>query len=164
MRLAGAALLAAAGLLCGLTAAGRLRARQRRCEALCQMMALMGYELERFHTPLPELFLSLGARLTGAPGLLCRKLAAGLGKEDARFSDLWARAIEGLPPREREILAPLGQVLGRYGTQEQQAAVAECLRRMREQNDALRDAAAQRGRVYVGVCAAGGLMLAVLLI
>ena len=163
MRLLGGALLAVTGLWCGLLASAQLRRSAARCADWCGMLELISFELNRFRTPLPELFASLAERLTGPPGALCSRAAAGL-QAGLGFRAVWRGALHDLPAAEREILLPLGEVLGSFGAEEQTAGLDAALFRMRslerERTEALRD----RTRVCVGVCSAGGLLLAVLLL
>lgn len=163
MRLLGGGLLAGAGLWCGILAAAQLRRSAARCGSLCGMLELIAFEIARFRTPLPELFASLSERLTGPPGALCSRAAAGL-QAGLSFRAVWRGALHDLPAAEREILLPLGDVLGSFGAEEQTAGLDAALFRMRalerERTAALRD----RTRVCVGVCSAGGLLMAVLLL
>lgn len=165
MRLIGAAFVAASGLLAGFAAARSYRTEAERGAALCRMLELLMFELERFHTPLPELFRSLAARTDGEAAALCRRVADGLAADDpGTFSDIWNACAAPCAPADRTILQPLGGVLGRYGTEEQLAAVGDCLRLARRRRDELRSAAGQRGRLAVSLCACGGALLAVLLL
>lgn len=165
MRLMGAGLLEAAGLLAGLMAAGRLRERAAERAELCRMLALLRFELARFRTPLPGLFAHLGEETRGRAGALCRQVAAGLaGPERRELAALWAQAIEGLEPAERKALAPLGPVLGRYGAEEQLLAVDGCLAAMERARDEAAAALRERGRMTVGLAAAGAALAAVLLL
>lgn len=165
MRLTGALLLTAAGLMAGLSGAGRLSRRAGMREALCRMLAMLGFELGRFRTPLPALFELLARRLDGEGAALCRRTAEGLetlGERD--FSQIWEAALEPLPEQERDILLPLGTVLGRYDAQEQAQAVARCLRDMELARDSARAEAGEKGRVYTALGGAAGVMLSILLL
>lgn len=163
MNLLGAALLTAAGLLCGLLAGAQLRDRLRQRRELCRMLSLMEFELERFRTPLPELFASLAGRLSGQAGALCARAASGLTDAGSPFSAVWREAVSGLDAREREILLPLGAVLGRYGAAEQTAAVSAARGELCRLRDETAAQIGEKSRVYAGVFTAGGLLLAVLL-
>lgn len=165
MRLMGAALVCLAGLLLGLGAAGELRADIRRREDLCRMLEGMTFELERFRTPLPELFDTLSRQTGGAAHALCRSVAeaaAELGR--VSFSEIWSRGLEMLPAAEGEILRPLGSVLGRYGTEQILPALETCRREMERARAAACVRAEKNSRVYIGLCTAGGLMLGVVLL
>lgn len=165
MRLMGAALLSLAGLLLGLGAVRELRADIRRREELCRMLEGMAFELERFHTPLPELFDILSRQTGGAAHILCRNIREGVSELGrVRFSEIWSQGLEALPTVEREILCPLGSVLGRYGTEQILPALENCRREMERAKAAAGTRAEENGRVYIGLCTAGGLMLAVVLL
>ncbi len=164
MRLTGAALLTAAGLLAGLMALQALRAQAVRRSELCRMLALMEFELARFHTPLPALFKTLAEQAEGAGAALGRRMETGLESLGEReFAGIWDDAVRPLPGRERAILLPLGHVLGRYGTEEQLRAVAVCLRDMEQARDEAGAAVRDKGRIYIGLSAASGAVAAVLL-
>ena len=165
MRLIGAALLTAAGLLAGLSAADGMRRRADRRSELVRMLAWMEFELSRFSTPMPALFERLAEQLTGEAAALCRRVCEGLRSLGSRtLADIWGAALEQLPPAERQILLPLGQVLGRYGTREQLMALSACRNAMERARDEAQTALRERGRMTVGVSAAGAAALAVLLL
>ncbi len=162
MRLLGCAMLSVSGVLCGILSAGELRRELRELDGFALLLSRLSMELSRFKTPLPELFSSLTGELTGPASGFCRSIASGLSAGE-EFSVLWRRAGETLPPALWEIFGPLGSVLGRYGAEEQTAgilAARDLLSKLREEKRlALRD----RMRVRLGVCSAGGFLLAVLL-
>lgn len=163
MRLLGAALVAAAGLWCGLLAAGGLRRAEERCGGLCRLLELLRCELTRFCTPLPELFETAAAALDGAAGTAARSVAESLRRGE-RFAAAWTAATAALPGPEGDILRPLGSVLGRYGAAEQAAALENARMRMEALRDERRRARREKGRLYVGLSAGAGLLLAVCLI
>ena len=165
MRLTGAALLTAAGFLTGLMTVRSLRASERRRGELCRMLELMVFELGHFHTPMPALFVTLAARTDGAAAQVCRQMEDGLVYLGERgFAGIWNGSLAGLPAREREILRPLGPILGRYGTEEQLRAVDACLGAMNEARNEAAAAVREKGRMYMGLWLAGGAALSVLLI
>lgn len=165
MRLFGAALVVLAGVLMGLQRLERLRRDVQRRTALCRMLEGLSYELRRFRTPLPEAFSALCAQSEGAALHLCGTVSGLLSRSEPMvFSEAWARALEQVPLREREILSPLGGVLGCYGTEEQLSALDRCRRDMERLLSEGRDCLRERGRVCVGLWAAAGLMTAVVLI
>ena len=163
MRLVGCGLLAGAGIWGGLLAAGQVSEAAARCGAWCRMLELMAFELERFRTPLPELFASLSGRVDGLPSELCRRVSSGLAAGAYDFRSVWLEAVGELPAQEGGVLRPLGEILGRFGKEEQTAAIAAA----KEQMDGLwrerRSASAEKRRVCFGVLSAGGILLAVLL-
>lgn len=164
MRPLGAVLIVLAGVLMGLQRAAELRRTVQTRAALCRMLEGLAYELGRFRTPLPEVFSTLCAQSEGAALSLCRAISERMNGEQAAFSAVWMEAISLLSPREREILAPLGSVLGRYGAEEQLPALERCLREMEELLSEGRERLRERSGVCVGLWAAAGLMAAVVLI
>lgn len=164
MRLLGAVLIVLAGVLMGLQRAAALRRTVQDRAALCRMLEGLSYELGRFRTPLPEVFSALCAQSEGVALSLCRAVGDRLNGEQAAFSVAWAEGISFLSPREREILAPLGCVLGRYGTEEQLPALERCLREMEGLLSEGRERLRERSGVCVGLWTAAGLMTAVVLI
>lgn len=164
MKLTGAALVVLAGVLMGLLRVKELRRTVRERAALCRILEELSYELGRFRTPLPEVFSALCARSEGAALSLCRTVSERMNGEQAAFSAAWTEGIALLPPREREIMDSLGNVLGRYGTEEQLSALERCLREMEDILTEGREQLRERSGVCVGLWAAAGLMAAVVLI
>lgn len=165
MRLMGAALLTVAGLLAGLSTAGELRRTALRRARLCRLLEGMGFELGRFQTPLPELFEILAGQTEGEARRLClrvRERMPELGRTP--FSVIWAETLAALPEGERRLLAPLGAVLGRYGTEELLTALETCRRDMVQAAGEANRRARENSRVYIGLCTAGGMMLGVVLL
>ena len=165
MRLTGAALVTAAGLLAGLGVAERMRARAELLAELCRMLDMMEYELGRFRTPMPELFEKLAGLAEGRTGRFCAAGAEGLthiGQRD--MAQIWQDALEELPRPAGDLMRPLGPVLGRYGAEEQLRAVEGCCQAMERARDEARCQLRERGRVAVGVAAAGAAAVAVLLL
>ena len=163
MRLLGGALLAASGVLCGALSARELRRELAVLDGFLALLDRLSMELARFKTPLPELFSLLAGELDGPASELCRTAAAGLAA-GLPLSPLWRRAAEPLPPELREILLPLGPVLGRYGAEEQAESVLAARERLKNLREEKRRGLRDRTRVRLGVCAAGGALLAVLLL
>ncbi len=162
MKLLGGFLIAAAGVWSGFLAAGKLSASAARCGSWCRMLELLSFELVRFLTPLPELFASLAERLDGAAGETCGSVAEDL-RTGLGFRAAWRSATENVPREERELLLPLGDVLGRFGAEEQAACADAVRERMNGLWKSRRRELGRRSRVCVGVGSALGLMLAVLL-
>ena len=163
MTIIGGALLAAAGLWAGLYTAGTMREQARQARRLFRMTELMRFELERFLTPLPELFESLAERTEGAASDLCGRTASALRADGARFREAWAYACGVLRPAEREILLPLGEILGRYGAAEQTSALDAVEAELRLYSDGLQASLRDKCRICVGLLTAAGLLSAVLL-
>jgi stage III sporulation protein AB len=162
MKVLGAAMMTLAGLLMGQMARRSLRRRVDRRQSLCRMLELLGFELGRFQRPLPGLFQGLGLRLTGQTGQLCILVGEALSR-GVPFPEAWALLLAPLEPEEREILAPLGQVLGCYGAEELLDSVAQCREDMARALSQARRDLQERGKIYMGLSTVGGLMLAILL-
>lgn len=160
----GALLVTAAGFCMGLSGSRELGNTVRRREQLCWLLERLAGELESFNSPLPELFGALEHSFDGELRLLCRHVAEGITGAVEPFGLIWAGALAYLPRLERQMLLPLGSVLGRYGTAEQLPAIFRCRREMERALQEARDRRRELGRVYIGLGTAGGLMLAVLLI
>jgi Stage III sporulation protein AB (spore_III_AB). len=161
----GAALFTLAWTLVGCGAAARLRARARTLWELCRMMELLRFELARFAPPMPELFAQLGKTAPGAGGEISRRLYDSLNRlGDEEFSDLWERALGDLSGPERETMAALGRGLGRYGAQEELAALDVCRERLMDLSGEAERTAKERGRLYVGLSAAVGAVASVLML
>jgi stage III sporulation protein AB len=127
------------------------------------MLERLAFELERFQTPLPQLFQTLAGQLEGVCGPLCQKTAEALAVPMS-FSQAWEQGLSVCDRSERALLEQLGGVLGRYGSAEQLRAVERCRQSMEQ---ALAEATRQRrekGRLYVGLSTVGGLLAAVLLL
>lgn len=160
----GAALLAASGLLAGVTGVRALQRQSYRAGTLLRLLLLIRFELERFRIPFPVMFSSLTDRTEGAAKELCERAALILRAEDIRFRDAWTYACGSLSRQERDIMLPLGEVLGRYGAEEQLAALSAAEARMREYADGLRGSMGENSRLWLGLCSACGLLAAVLLL
>ncbi len=165
MRLTGAALVTAAGALAGLLWVQRMRERAELLAELVRMLDMVEYELGRFRTPLPELFGKLAGQMEGRTSLFCAAVAEGLAHPGERdMAGLWREALELLPREAAGPLRPLGPVLGRYGAEELVRAAAGCGQAMERVRDQARRELRERGRVAVGLSAAGAAALAVLLL
>lgn len=164
MRLLGCGLLAGAGVWSGLLAARRVSEDTARCGGWCRMLELMAFELERFRTPLPDLIASLAVRLDGAPCRFCEGVSQRMTEEFSDLRSAWRSAAEGLPEAEREILRPLGDVLGRFGAEEQAAALASAREQMERLWQTRQNSLRERQKVRFGVLCAGGIVLAIILV
>jgi stage III sporulation protein AB len=163
MKALGFVLVTAAGLLLGLRGAERLTVRQRRCQQLCHMLERLAFELERFQTPLPQLFGALAGQLDGFCGQLCEITAEAL-TAPMSFSQAWEQGLSVCDRSERALLEPLGGVLGRYGSAEQLQAVERCRQSMEQARAEADQQRREKGRLYVGLSTVGGLLAAVLLL
>ena len=163
MTAVGAILLTASGLLAGILGVKNLHDRVERACQLTRLLELMGFELERFKTPLIELFSSLSLRTEGVSSELCGRANAAMRAQDVIFREAWCFSCEILSGQEREILLPLGEILGRYGAEEQTAAIEAALADMRRYERQLRDDIRGKSRLWLGLSTSCGLLGAVLL-
>lgn len=165
VRLLGALLVTLAGLGAGGEAARRMKRRGQSLEELAFALGLLAFELESFCRPLPELCCRLSGETKGAAGTLfaglCRAMAAD---KNAGFSACWQEALAPLGAAERELLLPLGSVLGRYGADEQRQALLLCRRRLEEMAAEARETYRRSGRVCVGLGAALGAGLSLMML
>lgn len=153
----GAVLLTGGSLLAGVCAARQLRALARELEELEQAMELAGYAIERFHRPTPQLARELAETAEGAGGALFARLERLLERGDERtLYELWTQALRGVQPQARRCLLPFGQVLGRYGVQEQAQAARLCQTRLHPLVRKAARRADNGGRVYIALAAAIG--------
>lgn len=156
-KLAGAALLTAAGALLG---RGLLDPARRRAALLRSLAAGLGRLADGLSLlrPLPELL----AALDGRPFFpaLAEPCAAG------ELERAWHAAALALPlgAEEREALAELGSVLGRYGAERQIGEMELVRRRLDAAAAAEEEALKTRARPSVGLGAAAGAMLAIMLV
>ncbi len=157
LRMAGAALLALAGALLGGEKQRELRAQKRGLEQLSAALGRMAAELTALRTPLPQLFM----KLEDCPFFLL--VSAGFGGE--ALERLWRRAaeVQNIPKKDRETLAGLGAVVGRYEAERQAAELDLARQTLAESAAALEREISARARHYAGLGAALGGMLAVLL-
>lgn len=169
MKLMGAGLVAAAGLLiCAVYAREQAR-RLRELEELCALLRLMKGELELRLTPLPELMRiardSLGEPAAAFAADVESGLAA-LGERD--FSDIWAGSAQKnfthLEHGEAEELEKLGGVLGRYSADVQLEAIEKLAGVLEDRKRLCREAMPEKSRAAAGIVMAGCALLLIVLI
>lgn len=156
-KLAGAALLTAAGAMLG---RGLLDPARRRAALLRSLAAGLGRLADGLSLlrPLPQIL----AGLAGRPFFpeLAEPCAAG------ELERAWRAAALALPlgREEREALAELGSVLGRYAADRQTGELEHVRARLDAAAEAAEASLRNRSRPSVGLGAAAGAMLAVLLV
>ena len=108
------------------------------------------------------------ARLAeSAPGAARTLFRRCISEEERPFAQTWSRAVEAQPAlrqEDRQMLAPLGQSLGRYDVPAQVQAVSAVRRTLEEaiaQAEHCRD---RQGRVYQVLGLSGGIFLVILLL
>ncbi len=156
-RLTGAALLTLAGAGLGWSCLECKKQHLALLRALDTGLGLMAEELCALHTPLPQLFSSLGDRP------FFDLLSAGFGSGPVEA--LWCRAAEAMPlsSEEQLILKSVAPVIGRYDAQRQAAALSLACRRLRARADEAASELKGRARSFPGLGAALGAMAAALL-
>lgn len=162
LRVLGACLLTAGAGAAGWCAADRLRRRVRGLRAMLEALELAERELSFRLTPMPELLDELSRRAPPPAGAFFACCRAGLDRLGAQsLGEIWLAALEECPMdlsgEDLEAVAALGQVLGRYDGEGQQAALCLArnrLSRMLEEAERDRDS---RGRLYrtLGLTAGG---------
>jgi stage III sporulation protein AB len=166
-RAVGAILIIAACALLGAARAAELKNRSRRLASLCSALELMRGEVVNRLAPMPEIAERLAAGGPDEVRGFFRRISAemgGLGEK--AFSEIWADCAGelGLRQDETAALCDLGRSLGRYGADEQEAAIARCMSRLGAFADDARAEAAAGARLYGGLGITAGLLLAVMLI
>ena len=118
VRLMGAVLVAAGCAWVGFQVSEGMRRRVAELRELARGLALVERELELWAPPLPQLMERAAAHSRGAAQRLFRACYQGLDRLDREdFPTLWRRLVEeerSWRGEERELLAPLGELLGRY--------------------------------------------------
>ena len=160
--------MAAGGGWLGFQAAAGLRSRVRTLEEVQAGLALMEGELELNAPPLSELLARCAARSRGASEALFRGCLQGLNRLDEEsFSSLWRRTVQAcgaLGAEGQTLLAPLGDTLGRYGTQRQLEALSAVGRQLEDLCLRLEADSRRQGRVYQALGLSGGAFLVILLL
>lgn len=148
--------------LWGMRAAAVLRHRVRVLEDVGQGLELMERELALNRTALPELLEHVSHRATEQGKMLFVCCHQGIEKGKS-FTESWNEALErgGLMIRDRELLAGLSSVLGRYDATGQLQALSQLRRGLDEHITLTRQQAQSLGKVYgvLGMTAGGFLSL-----
>ena len=166
MRVWGAVLLPLAGLLLALAALRERTGRAKALEEWGEALALWGRELSFRQPDTGDLLAVLAQQGPPGPAPVFARAAEGLG--EAPFGEVWGQALSEenspLPPADRELLAALGGVLGRWDREEQRQGVEEVrtqlLRRAGETRAALRE----EGRTYTVLGLSAGALAAIVLL
>lgn len=158
VKLLGIGLVWGGCILGGLSAAAALRHRVGVLEDIGRGLELLERELALNRTSLPELLEQVSHRSTQQTKELFNNCRTELDKGNS-FSHSWAAALDksGLGEEEREVLACLAPVLGRYETQGQVQALSRLCRELEMLKARARERARALGRVYgvLGVTAGG---------
>jgi len=167
IRVVGALLIVAAFSLAGAGVSAELRARARRLNALCSALELMRGEVVDRLAPVPEIAERLAVSGPEESRAFFRRLSTEMENLGERaFSEIWSSCAGslGLRQEEREALCGLGRCLGRYGADEQDAAISRCMALLGGFAKKAEEEAASGARLYGGLGVTVGLLLAVVLI
>lgn len=154
------------------TALGIMKARSlaRENEAYAELISaltLMKSEICSRSSSMDEVFRLLNTGKNGCTSAFFYQLSSKMPEiGDVSLKTIWQRAADTLCISQDGVQAvkALGNVLGRYDAQAQAAAIDRCMLTLLSEQDALRERLNENKRMYVGIGAASGLMLALLLI
>lgn len=167
IRILGALLIVTAFSLAGAAVSAELRARARRLAALCSALELLRGEVVDRLAPVPEIAERLAASGPEEARAFFRCLSLELERlGEKAFSEIWSSCAGsiGLRPGELEALCGLGRCLGRYGADEQNAAISRCMAILGAFAKKAEDEAASGARLYGGLGVTVGLLFATVLI
>lgn len=168
-KLFGAILLIVGAAAVGFSAAAQLTRRVRSLQAMLGALALMERELSFRLTPMPELLEQLA--IHAAPPAAdffarCRKGLERLGEQS--LGELWREALEAYPmdlgADEIQAIGELGDVLGRYDGEGQQAALARTRLRLEHDLERAEADSLRQGRVYGTLGLTAGAFLVIILL
>lgn len=164
---AGIFMISAACASIGVTSAVGMKRHIELLAALCGSLRYISAEIGTRLCPLPELIAELAGR-GGAAGEFYTRLAERLDSiGEVDFSALWASSLECLTPLNRDehsALRALGDVLGRYELQEQLESIDICLDSLSRSLRGLQAQYPERRRLVLGLSAAAGILVLIVLI
>lgn len=167
MKLLGSVLVAAAAAFLGFRAAARLRGQVRALDEMVAGLELLERELELYAPELRELMARMRDRTKGSAKKLFSSFECALAENTDTVSARWEGCVsrlEELVPEGKLCLYSLGEVLGRYDSQEQCCcieAVRHRLEHIRQSEGAL---CQSRCRTCQTVGLSGGAFLVILLL
>ncbi len=156
------------------TAAGLMKARSlmqldRLYSELIAILGIMKSEISSRAAPMDEIveLISVGQAGCMEPftGLL-RQGITDLGENS--FGSIWndavSKGLKNISPRSALALKSLGGTLGRYEAAEQSAAIERCITIISAEQSHLQSGLCANKRMYIGIGAASGLVLAIMLV
>ncbi len=161
-RLLGAVLLLVAGGGLGLSLCSQLGRRRRTVALLVEVLYQMEREMTLHLTPLPTLLQGVEPPLGQYFSICGDAVGEGLS-----LRPCWDRLVDGLPHiggEERELLRPLGAVLGQFEGEVQGEALRRVADQLAEHGEMLRQEGQRLGRVYPAVGLTAGAFLGILLL
>lgn len=168
-RLMGVALLLGGGLWLGLGAAGELRQRVCALDAWIASLASMENELAFRLPDLPDLLNTLAHRVEHPAREVFEAVCARLEELGlVPFDGLWQEALSvhpgGLSRGDVEVLSRLGNVLGRYGWEDQRRVIGLARKELETRRGEAQRELKQKGRARVALGLTVGGFLTILLI
>ena len=157
IRLLGGVLIVVAGSALGLSCGRTLRGGVTAVEGVMTALERLEREMSLHLTPLPELLMKLG----GVYARCGREIDRGECVRVA-WGDMVAR-LPSLSRDSREILLPLGGVLGQYDGQAQCQALAATRQELSILRHQQRETSNRLGRVYTALGVTGGAFLVIVL-
>lgn len=159
LKAAGAWLILLGTLLGGYSQVCRLRQRTRLLGELRQALARVKAEVRFRSAGLGEIFEALGS--LAESGGFFQQWAVELERAPERVNEETVRQLArerlaALNEEERQTLAALGAVLGRYDTESQFAALEQAERKLERFEQTAREEQKRLGRVYMALSAALG--------
>lgn len=150
------------GALCGWQQLERRRRKERLLGELRAALERMADEIRQLSRPMGEIFALLGQDSPSLRGFF-HKLARDIGQQP--LCGLWQEALGMLPLEKttRQDLVQLGNVLGRYDAESQARHIALTCRRLEQQREELSRDNTHKCRLFPGLGACLGGMLAVIL-
>ena len=169
LKLLGAVLLTAGAAAMGFSASAQLGRRVKSLRALLGALELADRELSFRLTPIPELLDELSRRSQSPACGFFGRCLDGLDRLGERsLGQLWEEALADWPmdlaEEDREALAELGQVLGRYDGEGQREAIALTRARLEGNLTAAEADRDGRGRLYQALGMAAGSFFVILLL
>ena len=145
--------------------------RRRQLGELTQLLILLQGEIRCHKTVLEEAFLILQDKTSGFCHAFLQEMVAGLQQQDGcRFVEIWNRAILSVQEQvafsqeERKLWMELGSRIGYLDLQMQEQVLEQYITFFTDRVHWLEGQEAQTCRIYRVFGAAGGLLLAVLLL
>jgi stage III sporulation protein AB len=165
----GALLLTGGSTALGLGAANRLRSRTKALRALSSALQMLDRDLSFRLTPMPELFQTLANTAEAPASNLFQVCVDGINQQSPhQMTKLWESAVNDSTPvltaDDRRILLPLGNVLGRYGAEDQRAAIMEATRDLDRAALQAEEIHLRKGRIYSIMGLVTGTFLVILLL
>ncbi|MBR5543433.1 MAG: stage III sporulation protein AB [Oscillospiraceae bacterium] len=134
IKIIGAIILVGAAAVLGFSAAANLNTRERVLSGFSRALDIMHSEIGQYLTPLDELMSKLsGISPVPLDGFFKQCFEEMKNKPDTPFRFIWVKNIKHadylrLRGEETEVIAALGNVLGRYSAEEQKLAIEHASR------------------------------------